>query len=64
MSVVNLALPMGKAGDRLRDTLLNGGGKTKAESREVVFDEPDGVGDFAQQRKAQPRVFFSFVIIT
>lgn len=55
---------MGKAGDRLRDTLLNGGGKTKAESREVVFDEPDGVGDFAQQRKAQPRVFFSFVIIT
>lgn len=30
----------------------------------MVFDEPDDVGDFAQKREAQPRVFFGFVIIT
>lgn len=64
MSVVNLALPLWKEGDSLRDKLLNGGREMKAKSQEVVFDEPDGIGDFAQQRKAQPRVFFSCVIIT
>lgn len=53
-----------RAGDSLSDRLLNDAQRMGAKSWWMGFDVPDGVGDFAQKRKAQPSVFFSFVIIT
>lgn len=61
---VNLALHLEKEAVSGLDCCTVGGREMEADALQRAFDETDGVGDFAQKRKAQSRVFFSFVIIT